>query len=84
VAVTLVNRNPDEAETAEILLRDHAFAGPAVIRSVTEGRSDKSRILPEVATAELREGSETPRGGSVQLSLPPRSFTVIEAALTRN
>jgi alpha-N-arabinofuranosidase len=83
-AVTVVNRNPDEPETVEVLLRDHTFAGTAVIRSVTEGRSDKSRILPEVATADLREGTETPRGGSVQLSLPPRSFTVIEAAITRN
>jgi len=77
VAVTLVNRNPDEAETVEILLRDHALASAAVIRSVTAGRSDQT-------TVDLREGTETPHNGSVVLSLPPRSFTVVEAAITRN
>ena len=75
--MTLVNRNPDEAETVEILLRDHALASAAVIRSVTAGRSDQT-------TVDLREGTETPHNGSVVLSLPPRSFTVVEAAITRN
>jgi hypothetical protein len=78
--VTLVNRNADHPETAEITLRDHNFAGPAEIRTVTAGGS---RVLPDVEAAHLERGTETPRDGTVVLALPPRSFTLIEAAIGR-
>jgi alpha-L-arabinofuranosidase len=82
VAVTLVNRSPSDPETAEVLLRDHEFDGPAVVRSVTAGLPGDSRTLPDVETAHLESGSEDTRGGVVVIRLPPRSFTVIEAAMT--
>jgi alpha-L-arabinofuranosidase len=81
VAVTLVNRSPEE-EPAEVLLRDYTFAGPAQIRTVTAARPGDARTLPDVETAQLEEGSEHPKDGMVAIRLPPRSFTVIEAAMT--
>ena len=81
LAVTLVNRDPSHAETPEIVLRDAAFAGPAEIRTVTAGGPAESRVLPDVATAHLENGTENPKDGTVVLTLPPQSFTVIEAAI---
>ena len=82
VAVTLVNRSPSEPELAEVLLRDHVFDGPAVIRTVTAGLLGDARTLPDVETAQLEEGSQDTRDGVVAVRLPPRSFTVIEATMT--
>ena len=81
VAVTLVNRSPSE-ELAEVLLRDFTFAGSAQIRTVTAARPGDARTLTDVETAQLEEGSEDPKNGVVAVRLPPRSFTVIEAAMT--
>jgi hypothetical protein len=81
VAVTLVNRSPEE-EPAEVLLRDYTHAGPAQIRTVTAARLGDARTLPDVETAQLEERSENPKDGMVAIRLPPRSFTVIEAAMT--
>jgi hypothetical protein len=81
IAVTLVNRSPEE-EPAEVLLRDRTFDGPARIRTVVAGRPGDARTLPDVETAQLAEGSENTTGGVVAVRLPPRSFTVIEAAMT--
>jgi alpha-N-arabinofuranosidase len=81
VAVTLVNRSPEE-EPAEVLLRDYTFAGPAQVRTVTAARPGDARTLPDVETAQLEEGSENPKDGMVAIRLPPRSFTVIEAEMT--
>ena len=82
VAVTLVNRSPDETVTAEVVLRDYAFDGTAVIRTVTASSREQSRVLPDVATAHLEEGSVTTANDRVVIALPPQSFTVLEAALT--
>ena len=81
VAVTLVNRSPEE-ELAEVLLRDYTFAGSAQIRTVTAARPGDARTLTDVETAQLEEGSEDPKDGVVAIRLPPRSFTVIEATMT--
>jgi len=62
VAVTLVNRSPED-EQAEVMLRDHAFAGPAQIKTVTAARPGAARTLPDVETAHLEAGSETRRTG---------------------
>jgi alpha-N-arabinofuranosidase len=82
LALTLVNRNPDEAETVEIVLRDLSFAGPAAIATVTGEEAGQARELPDVEGVRLQEGTETPRAGTCVLTLPPRSFTLVEAATT--
>jgi alpha-N-arabinofuranosidase len=82
VALTLVNRNPDQPEKAEIVLRDHAFDGAAEIRVLTSERDPGSRALPDVAGAHLAEGSETAHGRTLTLTLPAQSFTVVQAATT--
>lgn len=82
VAVTVVNRGRDEEETVEVVLRDMAFGGSAEIRTVTAGSGGEARTLPDVATVRITEGSESTKDGTVTLTLPPQSFTVIEAAMT--
>jgi len=81
ITLTLVNRSPED-ELAEVLLRDRAFDGPARIRTVTAARPGDARTLPDVEAARLEEGSEDTKDGEVTVRLPPRSFTVIEAAMT--
>jgi len=83
LAVTLVNRDPARPQTAEIVLRDHAFAGPAGITCATAGESGEPRVLPDVQPAHLAHGTESPRGATLVVTLPPQSFTVIEAAISR-
>ncbi|HEX4398257.1 MAG TPA: alpha-L-arabinofuranosidase C-terminal domain-containing protein [Trebonia sp.] len=81
IAVTLVNRALS-AERARIVLRDFAFDGAAAITTVTAGGATEPRTLPDVATARLEEGVERPVSGAVELTLPPQSFTVVEATIT--
>jgi alpha-L-arabinofuranosidase len=83
VALTLVNRNPDQAETAEIVVRDLAFDGPAELHTVTAAPGTAS-ALPGVASARVEEGSEPTKGGTVVVTLPPQSFTTVEAALAHD
>ena len=75
-----MNRSPDQPETAEIVLRDLAFDGVAEVRTVTAEHGPDARILPDVEGACLEEGSEKPSGSALTLTLPPQSFTVVEAA----
>jgi alpha-L-arabinofuranosidase len=81
LAVTLVNRNPADAEPVEIVLRDSAFDGDARIRCLTAERDRAARVLPDVEGAFLEQGSQPAKGAALPLTLPPRSFTVIEAPL---
>ena len=81
IAVTLVNR-AQSAEPARIVLRDFAFDGAAAITTVTAGGAAEPRTLPDVATAHLEEGVERPASGAFELTLPPQSFTVVEAPIT--
>jgi alpha-N-arabinofuranosidase len=78
VAVTLVNR-AEEAQRVELELLGAAFDGPARVRTVTEERTAGNRVLPDVQTAVLDEGTEKPQGATTVVELPARSFTVIEA-----
>jgi alpha-L-arabinofuranosidase len=82
LALTLVNRSPDEPETVEIVLRDLAFDSDAQIAVVTAERGRDARVLPDVEGAHLDEGSEAAKGATLTLTLPPQSFTVVEAATT--
>jgi alpha-N-arabinofuranosidase len=83
VALTLINRHPDEAQTAEIVLRDFTFGGPAEIKTVTAGDPAAPRLLPDVATAQLHQGTEKTSYETVVITLPPKSFTLVEAPLSR-
>jgi alpha-N-arabinofuranosidase len=84
IAVTLVNRNPDDPETVELAIRDLAFDGPADIRTVTAGREPAAPSIPGVEPARLEEGSEPTKGSTLVLTLPPQSFTAVGAALARD
>jgi alpha-N-arabinofuranosidase len=83
LALTLVNRNPDQPENVEIVLRDVTFDSVVEVRSLTAERGRDARVLPDVEGACLEEGSEKPKGATLSLTLPPKSFTVIESATTR-
>jgi alpha-L-arabinofuranosidase len=80
LALTLVNRSPDEPEIAEIVLRDLVFDSVAEVRTVTAERGRDVRARPDIEGTCLEEGSESPKGTSLTLTLPPQSFTVIEVA----
>ena len=102
VAVTLVNRSPDAADDARLVLRDFAFAGPVTVTTLTDGDpagppGDSPPllgpgvpgipVLPGIAPVHLATTTVAvtaggPGGGSVlALTLPPRSFTVVEAPI---
>jgi alpha-N-arabinofuranosidase len=81
VAVTLVNRSL-AAEPAQLLLRDAAFDGAAVITTLTAGGADDARPMPDVAAAHLATGREPAHGAVLALTLPPQSFSVIEVPVT--
>jgi hypothetical protein len=80
LALTLVNRSPDEPEVTEIVLRDLAFDDAVRVRTLTAERTRGHRVLPDVEGACLDEGTEKARGSVLTLTLPPQSFTVVEAA----
>jgi alpha-L-arabinofuranosidase len=79
LAVTLVNRSPAD-ELAEVSVRDGTFGGPARVRTITAAHSGSPRTLPDVETVQLEEDSAHAKDGVIALRLPPRSFTVLEAA----
>jgi alpha-N-arabinofuranosidase len=83
VALTLVNRDPANWDTTQIVLRDYTFDRPAEIRTVTAGGPDEPRVLPDVETAHIEQGTEHPKDGTVVLNLPPQSFTLVQAAISR-
>ena len=60
---------------------DHAFDGAVRVRALTAG-GERDRPLPDIEGVHLAEGSETPQGQAVTLTLPAQSFTVVEAATT--
>jgi len=81
LALTLVNRSLD-AEPVSIVLRDVSFDGSAELTTVTAERGPQARVLPDVQGACVTKGSEKPSGPLLSATLPPKSFTVIEAATT--
>jgi alpha-N-arabinofuranosidase len=91
VAVTLVNRSPDAADDTKLVLRGFAFAGPATVTTLTAGDpsgqpGDRSglpgSVIPGIAPAYLATTTVDPGQGAVlALTLPPRSFTVVEAPI---
>jgi alpha-N-arabinofuranosidase len=79
LAVTLVNRSPDP-EQVELVVRDGEFEGAAQVTVVTDDGRRDDRVMPDVACATVTEGSEKPSGSVLSLTLPPRSFALIESA----
>jgi alpha-N-arabinofuranosidase len=97
LTVTLVNRAPDAAEEARLVLRDFAFAGLATVTTLTAADAQAARPgdaqppglsplgapgsspLPGVAGAHLTETAVPVHSPAFALTLPPRSFTVVEA-----
>ena len=77
-----MNRSPDEPEVTEIAVRDLAFGDAVRVRTLTADTSRSRRVLPDVEGACLEEGTEKARGQVLTLTLPPQSFTVIEADTT--
>ena len=63
------------------MLRDYAFAGPAAVTTLTRPRHRDQRHRDQRhrdhQTATTSTGSA--RGQALAVSLPPRSFTVVEA-----
>jgi len=81
LALTLVNRNPDEPETIEVVLRDLAFDSDAQIATVTGGARAAVPASCPMSRARTWKRGRTPRKARRStLTLPPQSFTVVEAA----
>jgi alpha-N-arabinofuranosidase len=80
VAVTVVNRGL-EAEPARLVLRGLSFGGAAAITTVTAGGAGDQRVLPDVATAHVATGEERSAGSELAITVPPQSFTLIEAPM---
>jgi alpha-L-arabinofuranosidase len=82
IAVTLVNRGL-EAVAARLVLRDFTFAGAAAVTVLTADNGPLpepgSARVPGIASVRLAEGTERANGPALALTLPPQSFTVIEA-----
>ena len=79
-AVTIVNRSLD-AEPARLVLRGFAFGGVAAITTVTAGGAGDQRAFRDVATARVATGEDRCAGPELAITVPPQSFTVIEAPI---
>jgi alpha-N-arabinofuranosidase len=80
VAVTVVNRGL-EAEPARLVLRGLSFGAAATITTVTAGGAGDQGALPGVAAAHVATGEERPAGAELAITMPPQSFTLIEAPM---
>jgi hypothetical protein len=52
-----------------------------VIRTITQDEDIANRPAPDIENVKLDEGSEEPKGDTIVVEVPPRSFTVIEVAI---
>jgi alpha-L-arabinofuranosidase len=77
-AVTVVNRAEVELAT-EVRLRDASWDGKLRTRVLTAGETKAGELgLDQV---HLEDRTDDAKGDSVRLTLPPRSFSVLEAGL---
>jgi alpha-N-arabinofuranosidase len=84
VAITIVNRDPGSADSVEVRLRDAVFTGAARVTTLTAGASPASPAVPDIEGVKVEEGSETGKGDTIVVAVPPGSFTVIESAIGSN
>ena len=91
VAVILVNRDPGQAQEAEVVLRDASFGPAATIRTFTgpdqpgQTKPDENRPgenTPGESGGSLHESTATPDGSVLTLTLPPASVTAVLAPIT--
>ena len=81
IALTLVNRHPDEPQEVRIQLRDATFAADADLSVLTAADPSSTRDLPDVEPARLHHEQVPGKGPVLTLTLPAQSFTLVEAAL---
>ncbi len=81
VAITIVNRDPVSSDSVEVRLRGAAFSGEARVTSLTGGPHVPNRPAPDIEGVKLEEGSERGTGGTMLLTVPAGSFTVIESPM---
>jgi alpha-N-arabinofuranosidase len=81
VAVTIVNRDPSSADPVEVRLRDAVFAGQARVTTLTASPGQAGRPAPDIEGVKLEEGFESGTDDVMVVSVPPASFTVIEARI---
>ena len=82
VCITLVNRKTEGSDALEVQLRDCAFGGSATVRTLTEEPDPSKRPLAGIGAVKLEEGSSPCKGNVATFTVPPRSFTVVEATIT--
>jgi alpha-N-arabinofuranosidase len=81
LVITIVNRDPDGAEAVEVRLRDGVFTGQARVRTITGDEHRDHRPAPDIEGVTVEESSEGPKGGTLMVTVPPRSFTVIQVPI---
>lgn len=81
LSITIVNRGPTSPDTVEVRIRDSSFTGAARVRTLTGDENPASRPAPDIEGARMEESSPAPRGDTVLVEVPPRSFTVVEAPI---
>jgi hypothetical protein len=64
------------------VLRGGTFGGPVRVTVVTAERGPEQRTLPDVQAVTLTEGTEKPRGPVLELTLPARSFALVEGPVS--
>jgi alpha-L-arabinofuranosidase len=81
IALTLVNRDPVEAQEIEVVLRDGSFAEDATVTIVTAADAAAARELPDVEPAGINGEQVPAKGSTLTFTLPAQSFTLVEVAL---
>jgi alpha-N-arabinofuranosidase len=81
VAITIVNRDPGAASPVEVRLRDAVFDGEARVTTLTASPGTAGRPAPDIEGVKLEEGTETAKEGVLVVSVPPASFSVVEAGM---
>jgi hypothetical protein len=73
---------PGALDEARLVLLGGTFGGPVQITVVTAGRGPEQRTLPDVQVAASTGGTEKPRGPVLELTLPARSFALVEGPVS--
>ncbi len=83
ISVTLVNRQVEGVTDVVVRLRDFAFVGNPSVKTLTGETGSGARVLPDIEAVTLEEGTGLSKGADGFITLPPKSFAVIEARITR-